>query len=149
MFNTKIADLNEEIVNLRLDRNELRGTNSKKSEEISKLKAEKKGIELDHKHEVRKLEQKHDLDQKQVEFDTKNATDLATSDLKDTVIKLEKENAELQKENQMLDKLIDLKAGMVDVKALMNTLITKLPEIKINSLSLSNGSNETPKSTKD
>lgn len=111
-------------------------------EEIKKLKDEKKRLESDHALEIKSLKQDHQLALKEKEFEMKHFKDEELKTQQDTIVKLEREKAVLEKENKMLDKIVDLNADIVDVKDLVNTLIKKLPEINLKSLTINQGSSK-------
>jgi cell shape-determining protein MreC len=99
--------------------------------------------DLKHNHELelQKIKLDHELALKKKEFEMRHFKDdelkKALKDLRDK----DQEIAVLKKENQMLEKITNLNADIIDIKDLVSNLIGKLPEIKLNNLTL-NGSNK-------
>lgn len=96
-------------------------------EEISNLKEKNRELSLEKRLE---LEEK--------DFQLKHFKDEEVSKLKEKIEEIEKENAVFKKEIEMLDKVIKLDKDIVDVKQLIKDLIGKLPEIKLNNLTIRN-----------
>lgn len=85
---------------------------------------------------IQKLESEHEIALKEKEFELKHFESIETKKLQDKVVQLEKDLAVQKQKNEMLDKITDLNADVIDVKDLVKNLINKLPEVKINSLSV-------------
>lgn len=100
--------------------------------------------ELKHSHELRlkELEQEKALALKEKEFELKHFKDDEVKNLSQEVSKLERQVAVLQKENEMLGKITNLNADIIDIKDLVANLINKLPEIKLNNLTLNGNSDK-------
>ena len=101
----------------------------------------------DHKYELRiqKLVSDQEIALKEKDFEIKHFESEKVKTLNDKVVQLEKDLAVQKQKNEMLDKLTDLNADVIDVKDLVKNLISKLPEIKINSLTTTCGSSNPSK----
>lgn len=101
--------------------------------------------ELKHKHElkVKELEKDHELALKEKEFELRHFKDDEVKKLRESLSGKNSEISVLKKENEMLGKITDLNADIIDVKDLVQKLIDKLPEIKLNNLTIGgNGGNK-------
>lgn len=94
-------------------------------------------LKRNHQFEIAKMEKDFELKARDFEFKLAHQES-------ETVAKLNKENQELatklavaNEKNTMLDKIVDLNSDVIDVKTLVEQLINKLPEVKINSLAVS------------
>lgn len=85
------------------------------------------------------IEKKHELQLKEKEFELKHFKDDEIKSLQTKIYDLQEKNAVLLKENEMLGKITNLNADIIDIKDLVASLISKLPEIKLNNLTISNG----------
>ncbi len=142
MFGKTKEELAEEVMELKEELKLTQAAKRKLKKENGELTELMRSIETDNKHDIKALKLTHSLEITQKDFDSDKITAKETKKLNTEIVDLKKTNAELKMENVMLDKIVDLNAGMVDIKSLINTLIEKLPEIKINNLSLSNGDNK-------
>lgn len=109
------------------------------TDEVSNLKEQLKETEHRHRLTVSELTASHNLALKEKEFELKHFKDEEVAQLKSQIVDLEREKAVLENKVEMLDKIIKLDSDIIDVKDLVKTLISKLPEIKINSLTTING----------
>lgn len=105
-----------------------------RDKELHTRHLEKVNVEYEAKISRLKLDQ--ELALKQKEFDIAHFKDAEIKKAEDKNSKLEQEIAVVKKENEMLIKITDLNADVIDVKELVTKLINKLPEVKINSLSV-------------
>lgn len=103
-------------------------------ETISRLNEQIKRIQHDNSLEQERLQQKHSFELQQKQFEITHFKDNKITSLIEELTKLKEKNAVLTKENEMLSKITDLNADIIDIKDLVNTLVSKLPEIKISSL---------------
>lgn len=111
---------------------------------LAKQELETKITTLEHTHklEVEELNHDHKLALQSKEFELKHFKDEEVQKLKTELATEKQNNAVLKKENEMLVKITDLNADVVDVKELVNKLIEKLPEVKLNNLTVNtNGGN--------
>lgn len=111
-------------------------------ESIVDLQERLQRIQLEHHLEIRSLKANHELELKAKEFELKHFKDDELKDLRGEIETLKKEAAVLRKENEMLHKITDLNADVIDVKKLVESLIGKLPEVKISSLAVHGGSDK-------
>ena len=113
---------------------------------------EKKINELEENHErrVERLEELQDQEINDLVWEHTLALKKKAYEIEDlpVVKEIRAENERLtrkvevmQKELQMTEKVVDLNADIIEIKDLFNTLITKLPEVKISSLAVSNNGN--------
>lgn len=100
--------------------------------------------DLKHSHtiQVKELESSHKLALKEKEFELRHFKDDEVKKLQSDLNKAGSEIAVLKKENEMLAKITNLNADIIDIKDLVANLINKLPEIKLNNLTISNGSDK-------
>lgn len=91
---------------------------SKKNREIADLKADHK-IKMSEKE----FELKHLADEKVLKAETAKT-------------EMEKKLAVAESENKMLREIADLNGDIIDIKELVTKLIDKLPEIKLNSITV-------------
>jgi len=92
-----------------------------------------------HSLAIDRLKLDHSLALKEKEFELKHYKDDEVAKLRDDLNSKKSDLAVLKKENEMLAKITDLNADIIDVKDLVGSLIKKLPEINISSLSVSSG----------
>lgn len=94
--------------------------------------------EVKHNYElkIKELEQDHKLALKEKEFELRHFKDDEVAKLKEELSEKKSEIAVLTKENQMLDKITNLNADIIDIKDLVANLINKLPEVKLNNLTI-------------
>jgi ABC-type Zn2+ transport system substrate-binding protein/surface adhesin len=94
--------------------------------------------DIEHKHELKlaEIESNNKLAMKEKEFELKHFKDEEMQNLKERLSEKTQAFAVLQKENEMLQKITNLNADIIDIKDLVANLINKLPEVKINSLSM-------------
>jgi len=97
-----------------------------------------------HTHELamQRAEQEKSLALKEKEFELKHFKDEELKKLAGELATAKQSNAVLTKENEMLAKITDLNADIIDVKDLVSKLIDKLPEVKLNNLTVHNGPND-------
>ena len=101
---------------------------------------EKNIRDLEHKQQLAlaEMESNHKLALKEKEFELKHFKDDETKKLSDELAEAKKNIAVLEKENEMLGKITNLNADIIDIKDLVVNLINKLPEIKLNNLTIQN-----------
>jgi hypothetical protein len=112
--------------------------NNKKTDEITSLKNQLKEEESSHRLALMSKEKEHELTLKEKEFELKHFKDEEVKKLQNELNEQKQTNAVLKKENEMLDKITNLNADIIDIKDLVSNLINKLPEIKLNNLTISN-----------
>ncbi len=108
----------------------------KKQIQDNSLEAAQKEWATNHRIELAEIEANHKIELKEKDFQLKHFESEAMKTANERINQLEKEKAVLQKEKEMLDKITDLNADVIDVKDLVKNLISKLPEIKLSSLSV-------------
>lgn len=94
-------------------------------------------LEASYKIIVENLHHKYKMEKEEAQLSAKfrDNSDLAEKDAE--IAKNNIQIAELKKENEMMKKIVDLNADIIDVKNLVSKLIEKLPEIKLNNLTVS------------
>ena len=114
-----------------------------KAQTAPEVNWEKRCRDLEHQSEIKikELEADHKLALREKEFELKHFKDEEVQKLKAELAVKSEANAVLKKENEMLDKITNLNADIIDIKDLVANLINKLPEIKLNNLTV-NGSNK-------
>jgi len=146
MFNKEIKDLKEKNENLERDVNYLKRQETELREKIANNKRQneldKSETERVHKHEIEDLQRLHDSIIKDKEFEMKHFKDEEMLKAKEVEAKAIQELEVIKKENEFLHKLIDTNAAIIDVKNLVSQLISKLPNIDIKSLQVSNSNSE-------
>jgi hypothetical protein len=95
-----------------------------------------KATKFEHDTEMSKLKNQQELALKQKEFELKHFKDEELKKLTKELIETKQNVAVLTKENEMLVKITDLNADVIDVKELVGSLIKKLPEVNINTISV-------------
>lgn len=108
----------------------------------AEFRKEKSQLEHEHEIKIKELESTHKLELKEKEFELKHFKDDEMKKLSEEIAQVKQENAVLEKENEMLDKITNLNADIIDIKDLVTNLINKLPEIKLNNLTISGGGND-------
>ena len=111
---------------------------------VYKRDYEKELRDMEHRHEIalKEIETDHRLALKEKEFELKHFKDEEVQNLKKEVSRKDQEIAVLKKENEMLAKITNLNADIIDIKELVASLIKKLPEINLSSLTINgNGNN--------
>lgn len=93
-------------------------------------------MEAAHEIIVESLHHKYNMEKEEAQLSAKfrDNSDLAAKDAE--IAKNNIQIAELKKENEMMKKIVDLNADIIDVKNLVSKLIEKLPEIKLNNLTV-------------
>lgn len=114
---------------------------TKTSREIE-LENDLKQIKSDFTLKEKELEHSHTLALKEKEFELKHFKDDEVQKLNHDLAEEKQKNAVLHKENEMLAKITNLNADIIDIKDLVANLINKLPEIKLNNLTLNGNNNE-------
>lgn len=143
MFNSEVKRLKEEAIEMANTITMLTRQNKELERENTKLNAEKVENKQVHELEIKELEHNHKLELQTKEFDMKHFKDNELKSAIDEKITLEQKIAVLTKENEMLIKITDLNADVIDVKELVNSLIKKLPEINLTSLTVAANGNGT------
>lgn len=95
-------------------------------------------LKEEHKREIANIHQAHEFKLRELNWLLDNSQEGEILNLKQGIVNADKEIASLQMENKMLREITDLNGDIVDIKGLVSNLISKLPEIKINSLMLQN-----------
>jgi hypothetical protein len=95
-----------------------------------------------HEMNVKEIRKDHELELKGLRFDMERATEQATADLGKEVTDLKEKLAVAENTIEMMDELTDLQTGMLDVKEVVNSLIKKLPNIDIKSITAGSSSKE-------
>lgn len=98
-------------------------------------------IEAEHIAEITKMNHEKDLLLKKHDFEIKHFKDDEIAKLRATLAERDSKIGVLENQVKMLDTIVDLNADIVDVKDLIGSLIKKLPEINLTSLTV-NGSNK-------
>lgn len=98
-------------------------------------------IEAEHIAEIAKMNHEKDLLLKKHDFEIKHFKDDEIAKLRATLAERDSKIGVLENQVKMLDTIVDLNADIVDVKDLIGSLIKKLPEINLTSLTV-NGSNK-------
>lgn len=114
-------------------RNEFSRTVEHLGEDHNRALTEQK---LDHELAVKELQSKHKLDLDQRDFDLKNHKDGEISKAyaeRDAAIA---ESNIVKKELEVTQKIVDINSDIVDVKDIINKLITALPKIDLNSITV-------------
>ncbi len=103
----------------------------------------KKILTMEHQYEmsIQSLKQEKELALKEKEFELKHFKDDEISKLKEKINVSLQENAVLKKENEMLGKITNINADIIDVKDLVSKLISKLPEINLQNLTIHSDGN--------
>lgn len=91
-------------------------------------------LKADHAMEMKEVKKDHELEIKALKFDMERATEQTTADLNKEVVELKQKLAVAENTIEMMDELTDLQTGMLDVKEVVNSLIKKLPNIDIKSI---------------
>lgn len=86
--------------------------------------------------EVDRIRAEHKLELKAKEFEITHFKDNEIQKMRQHIVEVDQKVAVLEKENEMLVKITDLNGDIIDVKDLVNKLIGKLPEIKLDSLAI-------------
>jgi hypothetical protein len=107
-----------------------------------KLKEKIKEIKHEYELKIKEIEKDKELALKEKEFELKHFKDEEIKKIQEELTEQKKSNVILKKENEMLEKITDLNADIIDVKKLVETLINKLPEIKLSNLSIYSGDNK-------
>lgn len=107
-----------------------------------KLKAEYK-VQIEQLKEEKRLSQNNFESRIRIlEFDKDHLETVKLKEYTDIIQELKIKVSEIEAKNQMLDKIVDLNADIFDVKNLINQLIGKLPEIKLDKLSIINNNSK-------
>lgn len=99
-------------------------------------------LKSEHAMELKTIRKDHELEIKGLKFDMERATEQATADLKKEVTNLESKLAVAENTIEMMDELTELQTGMLDVKEVVNSLIKKLPNIDIKSITAGSSSKD-------
>ena len=91
---------------------------------------------LDHELVVKELQSKHKLELDQRDFDLKNHKDAEIAKAYAERDQAVSESAILKKELEVTQKIVDINSDIVDVKDIINKLITALPKIDLNSITV-------------
>lgn len=97
---------------------------------VTKLKA-------DHEIATNKLTAENEIKIQQKEFELTHIADERVKKADDARVVAETDLKVAQKENEMLHKIVDDRADVLEIKDLVNKLLEKVPEIKIDTLSVS------------
>lgn len=87
-----------------------------------------------HQMETREIRKDHELNIKDLTFQMERETETQTVTFKGEIEELTKKLAVAENTIKMMDELTDLQTGMLDVKEVVNSLIKKLPNIDIKSI---------------
>lgn len=130
-------DLMEEILSLREEKQDsARATRIAVEDTDRRHKNELSDVEAKHKKEIDTLTTDHELELKQKEFDITHNFDERVKKAEDSQIEMSKKLAVAESENKNLREIADLNGDIIDIKELVTKLIDKLPEIKLNSLTV-------------
>jgi hypothetical protein len=91
---------------------------------------------LDQQLAIKELQSKHKLALDQRDFDLKNHKDTEITKAYEERDKAVSESAILKKELEVTQKIVDINSDIVDVKDIINKLITALPKIDLNSITV-------------
>jgi hypothetical protein len=133
MFDTKIV-VTEEVRDA-IKREVTAALREKHEAEINELKRE-------FAMEKKETAKNHELELKDMQFKMEREVDKKTAELKAEVVALEQKLAVSEKTVEMMDELTDLQTGMLDVKEVVNSLIKKLPNIDIKSITAGSSSKD-------
>lgn len=84
----------------------------------------------------------HELAMKDLQFKMEREVEAKTTELKAEVVALEQKLAVAENTVEMMDELTDLQTGMLDVKEVVSSLIKKLPDINIKSITAGSSSKD-------
>lgn len=101
---------------------------------LSRHQNEISDIRREHSMEKKEIAKNHELALKDMEFKMEREVETKTAKLAAEVVELKKELAVAENTVEMMDELTDLQTGMIDVKEVVNSLIKKLPDINIKSI---------------
>jgi len=110
-----------------------------KNAELKRVREAMEKQEHDHKLANLEKDHKHSLDLKEKEFELKHFKDEELKKVQEDNVEKDKEIAVLKKENELLVKITDLNGDVIDVKDLVKKLIDKLPEVKVDSITVNAG----------
>lgn len=111
---------------------------AEKGEIKTKHETELKQIRHDNEIKVSKLESEHEIALKEKEFDLKHFKDEDVQKSQAEATDLKQKNAVLENENKMLREITNLNADIIDIKDLVASLIKKLPNIDLKSITVQN-----------
>lgn len=111
----------------------------RRSDDQSNYNRDREYLIHTHALQIENIESEHTLALKQKEFELKHHKDEEIKAAEQKVTEIEKKVAVLEAENKMLDEISDWNKDIIDIKDLVKNLINKLPEVKINSLSVTGG----------
>lgn len=130
----KMADLVAQNTELMLDRD---GLSTRLKDTTRSYENKITDLENGKRLEIAELKHSHKLELAQKEFDIKHYKDDELQAAQKELGEVRQQMAVLKKENEMLDRITDVNKDVLDVKELVNKLIEKLPEVKINTLAVS------------
>lgn len=125
MFN-QIIEVTQELRDS-IKREVINSVAERHTNEISDLKRE-------FAMEKKEMAKEHELALKDMKFKMEREVEAKTTELKAEVVALEQKLAVAEKTVEMMDELTDLQTGMLDVKEVVASLIKKLPDINIKSI---------------
>lgn len=87
------------------------------------------------------LKHDHVMALKEMEFKMSHHKDTELKKLEGVNNQLTEDNAVLKNKVEMMEKIVTVNADIIDVKELVNKLIDKLPEVKLNSVTVMQNGN--------
>ena len=93
-------------------------------------------LEAEHQREIDKMTADHVIELGEKEFALKHLADEKVLAAETAKTEMEKKLAVAESENKMLREIADLNGDIIDIKELVTKLIDKLPEIKLNSITV-------------
>ena len=95
-----------------------------------------KKSDSEHEIAVNELKKQHELELAQMKFEMKNQKDSEVLKYKAEADKAREDMLVLKKELEVTQKIVDINSDIVDVKDIINKLITALPKIDLNSITV-------------
>ncbi len=134
MFNKKTAD---ELIEMERDMRKMERDHADHIEATVKdYEGRLADLRQDHAHEIRDLNKDIELKKKDFDFQIAHQESETVKSKEAEIVRLTRELAVAKEKIAMLDKIVDLNSDVIDVKKLVEQLISKLPEVKISSLSV-------------
>lgn len=131
MFNN--AELKSRVENLE-DR--LKDARSHAQDLEQQYNLELKRMHADYERKFADVEANHAREVAALKYDIEHAEADTIEELEEENRELTEANSVLQKENEMLERITNLNGDVIDIKKLVTQLIDKLPEVKLNSLTV-------------
>lgn len=132
--------ITEEEVKKRIDAavaDERKEGDKRLAEERTNRTAEVTKLKADHEIATNKLNAENLIKVQQKEFELTHIADERVKKADDARVEAETDLKVAKKENEMLHKIVDDRADVLEIKDLVNKLLDKVPEIKIDTLSVS------------